>query len=427
MNRHLHFQLTRLIVAVAGVLLLAGCEEKHEVSSADQVLKVRVQKPEVKPVIDYEYFTGRVQAPDSLSVRAKVTGYLVRWNFEKGNDTSPTKDYNFFPGQEVKRDQVLFKIDPRPYQAVYHQAEAQIALAKARLELAIADYKRAQNIARTPGAISQQDVDKYLASQSEATAEVQAAQANAESAKLNLDFTDVKTDITGIASRNLLSVGNLVDANTLLTTVVSEDPLYAYFDIDEGTLLRVQQMMREGTLKVKSIREGNTTYPVDLGLSDGSNQYPYVAELDFVNNQVDPTTGTLEVRGVIKNPKPEHGPRIFAPGMFLRVRLPIGEAHPALLVPQAAIGSNQGQKFVRVVNAESIVEFRPIKTGEEQAGGMQVAIPVKVVRDKNGFRPANPGEQGEESITANDEVIVGGLQRVRPGMKVEIQTSDAAK
>ena len=163
MNRHLHFQLTRLIVAVAGVLLLAGCEEKHEVSSADQVLKVRVQKPEVKPVIDYEYFTGRVQAPDSLSVRAKVTGYLVRWNFEKGNDTSPTKDYNFVPGQEVKRDQVLFKIDPRPYQAVYDQAEAQIALAKARLELAIADYKRAQNIARTPGAISQQDVDKYLA------------------------------------------------------------------------------------------------------------------------------------------------------------------------------------------------------------------------------------------------------------------------
>ena len=246
MNRLFHFRHLRLFLLVAGCCVLPGCEEKHDVSSAEQVLKVRVQKPEVKPVIDYEYFTGRVQAPDSLSVRAKVTGYLVRWNFEKGNDTSPTKDYNFVPGQEVKRDQVLFKIDPRPYQAVYDQAEAQIALAKARLELAIADYKRAQNIARTPGAISQQDVDKYLASQSEATAEVEAAQANAESAKLNLDFTDVKTDITGIVSRNLLSVGNLVDANTLLTSVVSEDPLYAYFDIDEGTLLRVQQMMREG-------------------------------------------------------------------------------------------------------------------------------------------------------------------------------------
>src|SRR4029079_8390124 len=162
MNRHLHFHLTQLIVAAAGALLLAGGEEKHDVSSAEQLLKVRVQKPEVKPVTDYEKFTGRVQAPDSLSLRRKVPEYLLRWNFEKGNDTSTTKDYNFVSGQEVKRDQVLFKIDPRPYQAVYDQSQAQIALAKARLELAIADYKRAQNIARTPGAISQQDVDKYL-------------------------------------------------------------------------------------------------------------------------------------------------------------------------------------------------------------------------------------------------------------------------
>ena len=236
----------------------------------------------------------------------------------------------------------------------------------------------------------------------------------------------MKTDITGIVSRNLLSVGNLVDANTLLTTVVSEDPLYAYFDVDEATMLRVQNLMREG--KLKSVRdEGSEKYPVDLGLSNGSNQYPYVALIDFVNNQVDPTTGTLQVRGVIKNPKPEHGPRVFAPGMFLRVRLPIGGAHPALLVPQAAIGSNQGQKFVRVVNTENMVEYRPIVAGQEEPDGMQVAIPVKIVRDKNGIRQANPGEQGEDSLTANDQIIVGGLQKVRQGMKVEIQTSDADK
>ena len=426
MTRSPYLRFILCLFFAAGLFSLVGCEEKGESSTAEQVLRVRAQKPEVKPVIDYEYFTGRVAAPDSLSVRAKVTGYLVRWNFADGNDKPPTRDFNFTPGQDVKRDQVLFKIDPRPYQAVYDQAEAQIALAKARLELATADYKRGLNIARTPGAISQQDIDKYLASQSEATAEVQAAQANAESAKLNLDFTDVKTDITGIVSRNLLSVGNLVDANTLLTTVVSEDPLYAYFDVDEATMLRVQNLMREG--KLKSVRdEGSEKYPVDLGLSNGSNQYPYVALIDFVNNQVDPTTGTLQVRGVIKNPKPEHGPRVFAPGMFLRVRLPIGGAHPALLVPQAAIGSNQGQKFVRVVNTENMVEYRPIVAGQEEPDGMQVAIPVKIVRDKNGIRQANPGEQGEDSLTANDQIIVGGLQKVRQGMKVEIQTSDADK
>jgi multidrug efflux system membrane fusion protein len=414
--------LAHLSVFAAGLFLLPGCGQKSESSSGEQVLRVRVEKPVVKPVTDYEYFTGRVAAPDSLDVRAKVTGYLVRWNFEQRSDKAPTKDFNFTPGQDVKRDQVLFKIDPRPYQAVYDQAEAQIELAKARLALAQADYKRAMNVAKTAGAISQQDVDKYLASQSEATAEVEAAKANAESAKLNLDFTDVKTDITGVVGRNLLSIGNLVDANTLLTTVVSEDPLYAYFDVDEPTLLRVQQMMREG--KLKSVRDGNSEkYPVDLGLSNGSNQYPYTADIDFVNNQVDPTTGTLQVRGVIKNPKPDKGPRIFAPGMFLRVRLPIGGAQPALLVPQAAIGSNQGQKFVRVVTANNLVEFRPIVAGEEQPGGMQVAIPVKIVRDKNGIRQANPGEQGDDSLTANDQVIVGGLQRVRPGMHVEVQTA----
>jgi multidrug efflux system membrane fusion protein len=324
----------------------------------------------------------------------------------------------------VKRDQVLFKIDPRPYQALYDQAVAQINLANAQLQLAKADYARALNVAKTPGAISQQDVDKYFAAQGKAEAEVAAQEANAESARLNLDYTDVKTDINGVVSRNLLSVGNLVNANTLLTTVESEDPMFAYFNVDEQTLLRVQQMMREG--KLKSVREGNTEkYPVDLGLSNGSDQYPYVAYIDFVNNQIDPTTGTLQVRGVINNSLPKQGPRIFAPGMFLRVRLPIGKEHPALLAPQAAIGTDQGQKFVLVVSADNTVEYRPINVGEVQSGGMQVVIPQQIVRDeKNSVRLAKADEKGEDSLTVNDRIIIGGLQRVRPGMKVEIRTSE---
>jgi multidrug efflux system membrane fusion protein len=377
-----------------------------------------------KSVIDYEYFTGRSEAPYSLDVRAKVNGYLVRWNFDAKNDQPPVKDFNFVVGQDVKRDQVLFKIDPRPYQASYDQAVAQVNLAKAQLDLAKADYARALVVAKTPGAISQQDVDKYLAAQAKAEAEVAAQQANSESALLNLQFTDVKTDIDGIVGRNLLSVGNLVEANTLLTTVVSEDPMYAYFDVDEITLERIATLMREG--KLKSARDEDNKYqkyPVDLGLTGGS-EYPYTAYIDFVNNQIDPTTGTLQVRGVIANPKPSVGPRVFVPGMFLRVRLPIGDAHPALLIPQAAIGTDQSQKYVMVAAADNVVEYRPITVGEVQPDKLQIAIPEQIVRDAAGLRIAKPDEKGAiPSLTASDRIIVGGLQKIRPGMKVEVQTA----
>lgn len=384
-------------------------------------MKVGVVQPVVKPVTDYVYFTGRTNAPYSQDVRAKVNGYLVRWNFDAHNDKQPVKDFNFVVGQEVKRDQVLFKIDPRPYQALYDQALAQINLAQAQLVLAKADYARALNVAKTPGAISQQDVDKYLAAQGKAEAEVKAQEANAESARLNLEFTDVKTDITGIVGRNLLSVGNLVETNTLLTTVVSEDPMYAYFDVDEATFERFTKLMREGKLKTarQAKSEDYSNYPVDLGFGSGQD-YPYTAYIDFVNNQVDPTTGTLEVRGAIKNPKPPQGPRVFVPGMFLRVRLPVGDAHPAMLIPQAVIGSDQAQKYVMIINSESKAEKCPINVGEIQPDTLQVAIPEMIVRDANGFHVAKPGEKGEPSLTPNDRIINGKLQLIRPGMSVEI-------
>jgi RND family efflux transporter MFP subunit len=406
------------------ICMSAGCAEGTGPQVAERPPMVRVQQPIVRSVTDYQDFTGRTKAPDSLDVRGKVNGYLVRWNFDANSSEPPTKDFNFVPGQEVKRDQVLFKIDPRPYQAVYDQALAQIDLAKAQLTLAKADYARALQVQKTPGAISQQDVDKYLAAQGKAAAEVAAQEANAESARLNLVYTDVKTDVTGIVSRNLLSVGNLVEANTLLTTVVSQDPMYGYFDVDEITLERIAQLMREG--KLKSVRESENKYakfPVDLGLSGGAD-YPYVGYVDFVNNQVDPSTGTLQVRVTIANPQPPQGPRVFIPDMYLRVRLPIGDAHQAMLVPQAAIGTDQSQKYVLIVNSENVVETRPINVGDEQPGGLQVAIPIKMVREKEGARRAKDDEQGEDSLTAKDRIIVGGLQRVHPGMRVEIKPNE---
>lgn len=413
-----------LVVLIAGCSILLGCHSESPGSSENQVPKVRVQRPVEKEVTDYAYFTGRTESPESVDLRARVTGYLVPWNFDKRSSEAPRKEFNFVPGQEVAVNQVLFKIDPRPYKATYDQAVAQIDLAKARLQLAIADLARAKQVAKTPGAISQQDVDKYAAAQGEAAAEVQAAEANAESARLNLQFTDVIAPIDGVVSRNLLSVGNLVNADTtLLTTIVSEDPMYVYFDVDERTVLQVEQLIREG--KYEGVREGNKVQ-VGMALANEGDEYPHKAYMDFVNNQIDPTTGTLQVRGILANPKPPgQGPRLFAQGMFVRVRVPVSVKHMALILPQEAIGTDQGKRYVLVVNKENVVEYRPVTVGDQLPGSMQEVIPEMMVKDDKGLRATTPGEQGTiPSLTKSDEVVIGGLVRVRPGSKVEIRQAE---
>ena len=412
----------RIAIAIVVAMLCAagwvGCT-KHEETVAEKKLPiVRVEKPQSKEITDYAYYTGRTEAVDSVQLRSHVTGYLVPWNFDKHSGAAPTKDFNFVAGQEVDRNQVLFKIDPRTFQAAYDQAKAQIELAKAQLTLAKADYARALGVAKTPGAISQQDVDKYLAAQEKAAAEVAAQEANAEVEKVNLEFTDVTTLVGGVVSRNLVSVGNLVNANeTVLTTIVSQDPMYVYFNVDELTLLRVMTAVREG--KLKTVHKGDRL-KIGVGLQIDGSEYPYHAEMDFINNQIDPSTGTLQIRGELANPKPDVGPRVFAPGMFVRVRIPISDRHTALIIPQMAIGSDQGNRYVWVVNDQNVVVYRPVNVGQEQPGGLQEVIPVKIILDKDGgYHPAKADEQAQDSITANDSIVVGGLQRITAGAKVE--------
>lgn len=415
----------RIPLAVVAALLCAamwvGCKRHTAEAEAENRLPlVRVQQPQVKQVTDYAYYTGRTEAVDSVQLRAHVTGYLVPWNFDKHSGDPPLKDYNFVSGQEVERNQVLFKIDPRTFQAAYDQAMAQVELAKAQLTLAKADYARALDVAKTPGAISKQDVDKYLASQEKAVAEVAAQQANAEVAHVNLEFTDVTTLIGGVVSRNLVSVGNLVNANdTVLTTIVSQDPMYVYFYVDELILLRVQNAIRDGRLK--TIGKGKRL-PIGVAQQTDVNDYPYTAAMDFVNNQLDPATGTLQIRAELANPKPTLGPRTFAPGMFVRVRVPISDPHSAMLVPQLAIGSDQGNRYVWTVNDQDVVQYRPVTVGQVQPGGLQEIIPVKIVVDKSGgYRPADGDQTGQISITANDRIVVGGLQRITAGAKVQVR------
>lgn len=391
---------------------LAGCEGAHaENEAATKPPIVRVAPLQEATVADYDYFTGRIDSVETVDVRARVTGYLMEIDFEHG--------------KPVKKDQLLFLIDPRPYQAVLDQAIAQIAVDEASFKLAIATNNRYKRLQQTsPGAVTQQDLDRYAAEELQGEANVKKAKANAQAAQLNLDFTRVTSPINGLASRPLVTVGNLVAQDvTLLTTIVSEDPMYGYFDVDEAFLLRIQAQVRAG--KFKSPRKGEMV-PVEYGLTTEPNQFPHQGYIDFVNNRVDPNTGTLQVRGQFANPAPANGgPRLLTPGLFIHSRLPLGEPHPALLVPQAAIGMDLGQKFVLVVNKDNIVERRPVAAGPPQENGLQVVMPIQLVRTPDGVRHAADGEQGEDSIRVGDLIIVNGLQKAIPGSKVDPQPAVA--
>jgi multidrug efflux system membrane fusion protein len=301
----------------------------------------------------------------------------------------------FKEGDEVKKDALLFEIDPRPYQAAADQAAANVSSAEAQLNLATITYDRYKRLAQTPNAVSQQDLDQYKANVDLAKAAVLAAQAADRTAELNLGFTKVVSPIDGQVSRYYLTLGNLVTQDqTLLTTVVSLDPIYAYFDVDEGTVLEVRRRINSGEIKPRSERK---EIPVLMGLQ-GEKGFPHQGLVDFVNNKVDPSTGTIMVRGIFDNPKPEHGTRILAPGMFVRIRLPIGTPHAALLVADEAINTDQGEKFLYLVDADNKVVYREVTLGPLQEDGLRVVT--------NGLKP-------------DDWVVISGLQQIQPKMAID--------
>ncbi|MDB5338286.1 MAG: ttgA, partial [Planctomycetaceae bacterium] len=347
------------------VVLTSGCQPAAAQPTAGPTApSVRVVPLVMHDVVDFEHFTGRTDAIESVEVKARVTGYLMEIGFK--------------PGDEVKKGQVLFKVDPRRYQAEVDRDESQVLMSQARLKLADSDMKRANDIIKTPGALSRQEADRYISAQSEALASLKSAQAMVEMAKLNLSFTEVVAPITGQVGRNLLTVGNLVvQDETLLTTIVSEDPIFAYFDVDERTMLRLQKGIQERKFKDAHDIE------IRFGLANEQDRFPHVGKLDFVNNRINASTGTLQMRAVISNPvQPNGGLRLLTPGMFLRVRLAVGDSQKGLVIPQAAIGSDQSRKFIHVVTKENKVEYRPVKVGPIQPDGRQLVEPIPVVRDE---------------------------------------------
>jgi membrane fusion protein, multidrug efflux system len=371
------------VCACSLLAAVAGCQRGQPQNADTGPPVIPVSHPVEKDVTDYVDYTGRVDAVDSVGVRARVTGYLTKEPFKEG--------------AEVKKGDLLFEIDPRPYQALVDQAQSQVKLAEAQLNLAKITYERDRTIANeTPRAISAQQLDQDKASVDSAQAQVKAAQAVLDAYKLNLSFCEVTSPVDGQVSRYYFTLGNLVNQDqTLLTTVVSVDPMYVYFDVDEATLLQVRRAVNEGKIKPSPGAKG---FPVLMALQ-GEKDYPHEGTINFVNNAVNPSTGTLAVRGVFPNPKPENGVRVLSPGMFVRVRLPIGPPHPALLVIDRAIGNDQGLKFVYILASDKKVQYRRVTTGPLQSDGLRVI---------------------EDGLTKDDWVVVGGVQQVRPRMEIEV-------
>lgn len=390
-------------------LLVGGCNRDDQHGAGPKVPVVRVSVPVEREVTDYDYFTGRTDAVEFVELRPRVTGYVDSIDFKAG--------------KEVKKGQVLFQIDPRPYKAQLDLAESRVAFSVASYKLAVANLARGKALSKTPGAISQEELDKLDAESVAADASVRSAKANVENADLNYKFTKVLAPVDGVVSRNLISVGNLaVQDSTLLTTIVSVDPMYAYFDVNERTMLRIQKLVAEG--KIKSLKESDKAglkIPIQYGLANEGDNYPHDGALDFINNKVDTATGTIQVRAVLPNPLQgdSEDSRLLTAGLFLRVRTPIGAPHKALLVTQAALGTDQGKTYLYVVNDQKTVEYRPVNLGAQQNDGLQVIEPVAIVRSKEGVRMAREGEKGEPSLKAGDQVIVSGLQRVHSGLTVD--------
>jgi RND family efflux transporter MFP subunit len=363
---------------VFGICLgLTGCARAPSEGPAAVPIPITVSYPIERYVTDYADFTARISAVDSVEVRAHVWGYLEKVNFKEGT--------------LVQKGDVLFELDPRPYQAMLNQAKAKVAQDEAQLKFDEAEYQRNLNLVRT-GAVSRSDLDKTAAARGVDLANVAADKAMVASRQLDLDYTKVTAPVRGRVSRYVVTVGNLIQSGdqnggTLLTTIVSVDPIYAYYDVDERTVQRVSQLIREG--KVKWAQK--TEWPVSLGLATEEG-FPHQGTVNFVDNQVNPKTGTLRVRGVF--PNNDEG---LSQGYFARVRVPVGPPHPALLVSERALDTDQGQKILYVVNEKNEVVSRPIRVGALHDGLRAVDDGVK------------PGQR----------VIVNGLQQVRPGITVE--------
>ncbi|EIR0468860.1 efflux RND transporter periplasmic adaptor subunit [Enterobacter asburiae] len=373
-----NFHLNALGAMLLSVLLV-GCDNSVAQNAAPPAPAVSAADVVVKSISQWDSFNGRIEAVESVQLRPRVSGYIDK--------------VNYTDGQEVKKGEVLFTIDDRTYRAALEQAQANLARAKTQASLAQSEANRTDKLVNT-NVVSREEWEQRRSAATQAQADIRAAQAAVAAAQLNLDFTKVTAPIDGRASRALITSGNLVtagDTASVLTTLVSQKTVYVYFDVDESTYLHYQNLARSG----QGASSNHTALPVEIGLT-GEEGYPHQGKVDFLDNQLTPSTGTIRMRALLDNAQ-----RQFTPGLFARVRLPGSAEFKATLIDDKAVLTDQDRKYVYIVDKEGKAQRRDITPG-------RLADGLRIVR-----QGLNPG----------DKVIVEGLQKVfMPGMPVNAKT-----
>ncbi len=381
-RRALAPRLTALTVVLAAIVLSACNSQPPGGGQAPPPPQVTVTTPEQRDITDWDEFTARIAAVEAVEVRARVSGYL--------------ESVDFTDGETVEQGQLLFVVDPRPFEAAVAQAEAVLNQAQVSAQLADNDLERAQDLFNSR-AISEEEFDARTQNVQSARSAVKAAEAALTQTRLDLEFTRIKAPISGRTSRALVTRGNLISGGqsnaTLLTTIVSRDPVYAYFTAAEDAYLKYQRLAQSGDRPSSRVAPN----PLRLKVSD-EDGFVHVGAMDFVDNVVDPSTGTIEGRGIFPNPD-----GILIPGLFAKVQLQGKGPYPALLIPDTAIGTDQSRQFVYIVDGENKVSQQVITPGRLTEDGLRVV---------------------EAGLTAETRFILTGLQRVRPGMVVAPSTAN---
>ncbi len=366
----------RYPLAALTLVVLGACGRTPEATVAPAAAKVNVAKVIEQPVNEWDEVTARLESPETVQVRPRVSGQI--------------DSVAFTDGELVKKGDLLFQIDPRPFEAEVHRLEAQLQQSKAAAQRSTNEAQRGERL-RTNNAISAELADSRTTTAQESKAAVAAIQAQLDLARLNLSFTRVTAPITGRVSRAEITAGNIVTADqTILTSLVSTDKVYAYFDADERVFLKYNQLARDG-------KRGATT-PVYMGLSNEA-ENPHLGQMNFVDNQVNPRTGTIRGRAVFDNSKGE-----YTPGLYARLKLVGSGTYSAMLIKDEAVGTDLGKKFVLVVDKDNKAIYRSVDLGPKLEG-------LRIVRS---------------GLSKDDRIVVTGLQRVRPGSPVDPQDTPMA-
>jgi RND family efflux transporter MFP subunit len=382
------------------LISLIGCNANAPVKPMIKPPEVLITQAITEQIVDFEDFTGHTESRNMVEVKARVTGYLEKVHFKDG-DT-------------VKEGDLLFEIDPRPYQVEVQRAEAALTQSEVRFKRLDVDLVRASNLRQTK-AISPEDFEKIKADRNDAEAAIGVARADLAKSKLNLEYTKITVPTldnggkftpsqprTGRVGRRQKDPGNLIKADdTMLTTIVTLNPMYIYFDVDERTVLNMRSLIQDK--KINSIKEMTFRF----GLASDENKLPYSGRIEFEDNKLDSGTGTLTLRGIYENTNR------LSPGLFVRLRLFVGSPRKAVMVPERALGTDQGQRFLYVVKNETDKEGKMTHKAEYRGG---TDIEVGALYD--GWRVI------EKGIAADDLIIWSGLQRVRKDVNINVKQQE---